>query len=122
VLFSDVNFTIHAGQKVGLTGANGAGKSSLFALIRGELATETGHIDLPAGVTMAHVAQETPPDPRAALQYVLDGDPELREVEAAIAREEAGDGHHLGELHVRMASIDGYAAPADEKWLRREET
>jgi ATP-binding cassette, subfamily F, member 3 len=112
VLFSDVNFTIHAGQKVGLTGANGAGKSSLFALIRGELATETGHIDLPAGVTMAHVAQETPPDPRAALHYVLDGDRELREVEAAIAREETGDGQHLGELHVRMASIDGYAAPA----------
>ena len=112
VLFEDVNFIVHAGQKIGLTGANGAGKSSLFALIRGELATETGEVSLPAGVELAHVAQETPPDPRPALEYILDGDRELREVQAAIAREEAGDGKHLGELHVRMASIDGYAAPA----------
>ncbi len=112
VLFEDVNFIVHAGQKIGLTGANGAGKSSLFALIRGELATETGEVSYPAGITLAHVAQETPPDPRPALEYILDGDRELREVQAAIAREEAGDGAHLGELHVRMASIDGYAAPA----------
>ncbi|MGE3771747.1 MAG: ribosomal protection-like ABC-F family protein [Gammaproteobacteria bacterium] len=112
VLFSGVGFTVHAGQKVGLTGANGAGKSSLFALIRGELSTDTGEVELPAAITLAHVAQETPPDPRPALAYVLDGDRELRELEAAIAREEARGGTALGELHLRMASIDGYAAPA----------
>lgn len=112
VLFSGVNFTVHAGQKVGLTGANGAGKSSLFALIRGELSTDDGEVTLPAGVTLAHVAQETPADPRPALDYVLDGDRELRALEAELAVEEARGGEHLGELHVRMASIDGYAAPA----------
>ena len=112
VLFSGVGFIVHAGQKVGLTGANGAGKSSLFALIRGELTPDTGGIGLPAGLTVAHVAQETPPDPRPALDYVLDGDRELRELEAALAQEEARGGEHLGELHVHMASIDGYAAPA----------
>jgi len=112
VLFSGVGFTVHAGQKVGLTGANGTGKSSLFALIRGELSSDSGEIELPAGITLAHVAQETPPDPRPALDYVLDGDPELRTLEAAIARAETGDGTALGELHLRMAAIDGYAAPA----------
>jgi len=112
VLFSAVNFTVHAGQKLGLTGANGAGKSSLFALIRGELATDTGAVELPAGITLAHVAQETPADPRPALDYVLDGDRELRQLQAAIAQEEARGGAALGELHLRMAAIDGYAAPA----------
>ncbi|MSR15188.1 MAG: ATP-binding cassette domain-containing protein [Gammaproteobacteria bacterium] len=112
ILFSSVTFTVHAGQKVGLTGANGAGKSSLFALVRGELALEAGDIQLPAALTLAHVAQETPPDPRPALEYVLDGDHELRALEAAITREETSGGTHLGELHVRMATIDGYAAPA----------
>ena len=112
VLFAAVSFIVHAGQKIGLTGANGAGKSSLFALIRGELGTDTGEIDLPAALTLAHVAQETPPDPRAALEYVLDGDAELRSLEAALLREETAGGVRLGELHERMASIEGYAAPA----------
>ena len=105
VLFAAVSFIVHAGQKIGLTGANGAGKSSLFALIRGELGTDTGEIDLPATLTLAHVAQETPPDPRAALEYVLDGDAELRSLEAALLREETAGGVRLGELHERMASM-----------------
>jgi ATP-binding cassette, subfamily F, member 3 len=111
-LFSNVSFTVHAGQKIGLTGANGAGKSSLFALIRRELAVEAGDVEVPANLTLAHVAQETPPDPRPALDYVLDGDRELRELEAALAHEEATGGTRLGDLHVRMATIDGYAASA----------
>ncbi len=112
VLFSAVSFTIHAGQKVGLTGANGAGKSSLFAMIRGELGADSGELEIPTHLTLAHVAQETPPDPRPALEYALDGDVELREIEAAIAIEEKSGGARLGELHERMATIDGYAAPA----------
>ncbi len=112
LLFSTVSFIVHAGQKVGLTGANGTGKSSLFGLIRGELGADQGEVSLPSNLKLAHVAQETPPDSRTALEYALDGDVELREIDAAIAREEAGDGKHLGELHERMARIDGYAAPA----------
>ena len=111
-LFSDLDFAVHAGQKLGLVGANGAGKSSLFALIRGELTPETGQVNLAHGVVTAHVAQETPPDPRPAIDYVLDGDVELRFLQQEIAQAEAEGAARLGELHVRMASIDGYAAPA----------
>ena len=112
ILFSAVTFTVHAGQKLGLTGANGAGKSSLFSLIRGELAVETGTIGLPADLVLAHVAQETPADPRPALEYVLDGDIELRALQAALAQAEARGSPDLGDLHTHMATIDGYAAPA----------
>ncbi len=113
MLCTGLTFTIHAGQKVGITGANGVGKSSLFALVRGELAPEGGAIELPTGLTLAHVAQETPPDTRPALEYALDGDQELREIEAAIvAAEEADDGVRLGELHAHLGVIDGYAARA----------
>ena len=112
ILFSAVTFTVHAGQKLGLTGSNGAGKSSLFSLIRGELAVETGTIGLPADLVLAHVAQETPADPRPALEYVLDGDIELRALQAALAQADARGSPDLGDLHTHMATIDGYAAPA----------
>ena len=107
-LFESVTLTIHAGQKVGVVGANGVGKSSLFSLLRGELATDTGELSLPPNTVIAHVAQETPGVERSAIDYVLDGDAELREVEAALA--EAEDGHRQGELHARLEAIGGYTA------------
>ena len=73
---------MHAGHKLGLVGANGCGKSSLFAAIRRELLPDAGSIDLPASWTIAHVAQETAPSDRSAIDFVLDGDRELREIEA----------------------------------------
>jgi len=112
LLFSGLDFTLHAGQKAGLVGANGAGKSSLFSLILGDLACESGEVQLANGVVLAHVAQETPPDPRPALEYVLDGDQELRRLQQALSVAEAQGDAALGELHTRMASIEGYAAPA----------
>lgn len=112
LLFSGLDFTLHAGQKTGLVGANGAGKSSLFSLILGDLACESGAVQLANGVVLAHVAQETPPDPRPALDYVLDGDQELRRLQQALIVAESEGDAALGELHTRMASIEGYAAPA----------
>src|SRR5690349_10119148 len=113
-LLVDAELTVHAGQKVGVVGANGCGKSSLFAAIRGELLPDAGEIDLPARWTLAHVAQETPSTPMPAIEYVLDGDRELREVERALAAAEAPDagdrGHDLALLHQRFDAIGGYGA------------
>ena len=112
-LFDAANLAVHAGHKVGLVGANGSGKSCLFAAILGEVVPEAGAIDLPPAWTIAHVAQETPVVARPALAYVLDGDRELREVESALARVEndpAHDGAALADLHHHFDAIGGYSA------------
>ncbi|MDM7322451.1 MAG: ATP-binding cassette domain-containing protein [Gammaproteobacteria bacterium] len=113
LLFRNANFQIHPGQRVGVTGANGCGKSSLFALLRGELSPDAGDVAYPSNWVVAHVAQETPPDPRPAIEYVLDGDTELRVIERAMAEAEAaGEGARLAELHGRLEAIGGYEARA----------
>jgi len=104
---------LHQGHKVGLTGANGAGKSSLFAMLRGELHPEKGDFEMPASWVVAHVAQETPALPLPALEFVLDGDVELREIEAALIQAEAKhQGELIAELHQRLSDIGGYSARA----------
>jgi ATP-binding cassette subfamily F protein 3 len=111
LLLEDVSLQIHPGQKVGITGANGSGKSSLFALIRGEIAADGGDLAFPGDWVIAHVAQETPSDTRASIEYVLDGDAELRAAEAQIAGAEArGDGEALAHLHGDFELIGGYTA------------
>ncbi|MBT8097150.1 MAG: ATP-binding cassette domain-containing protein [Woeseia sp.] len=113
VLFDNATLQIHPGQKVGVTGANGSGKSSLFALLLGELHADAGSVLVPRDWVIAHVAQETPHDERAAIEYVLDGDAELREVERQIAETDGEkDGERLATLHGRFEVIDGYTARA----------
>ncbi len=109
ILFAEASLQIHPGQKVGLTGANGTGKSSLFELILGSLHADQGEFRRPRDWIVAHVAQETPADTRAALEYVLDGDAELRTVEQGMA---SADGERLAELHARLENIGGYTARA----------
>ncbi|MDR5171717.1 ATP-binding cassette domain-containing protein [Methylobacillus flagellatus] len=112
-LVEGASFQLHPGHKVGLTGANGAGKSSVFAMLRGELHPESGELEIPAHWTIAHVAQETPALADAAIEFTLDGDVELRQVEAALREAEAaGEGEKVGELHARLGEIDGYSARA----------
>lgn len=111
ILFQDAAFNIHPGQKVGITGANGTGKSSLFALVLGQLQADEGEFLCPAAWTIAHVAQFTPQDERPCIEYVLDGDEGFRELETAIADAEAGHkGEQLAELHARYEHIGGYQA------------
>jgi ATP-binding cassette subfamily F protein 3 len=111
VLVRGASFQLHPGHKVGLTGANGAGKSSLFAMLLGELQHESGEMEMPPDWVMAHVAQETPALADAAIDFVLDGDRELRAVEQAIAEAElTHEGARLGELHGRFGDIGGYTA------------
>ncbi|NOT14015.1 MAG: ATP-binding cassette domain-containing protein, partial [Methylotenera sp.] len=113
ILIEGASLQLHPGHKVGLTGANGAGKSSLFAMFRGELQPEKGDFEMPASWVVAHVAQETPALPIPAIEFVLDGDVELREIEAALAKAEANhQGELIGELHHRLTDIDGYSAKA----------
>ena len=112
-LVVDANLQLHPGWKVGVVGANGCGKSSLFALLAGELHAEAGDCEIPASWQIARVTQETPALPDAALDFVLDGDTELRRVERELAAAEAaGDGVAIGHLHTRYADIDGYSAKA----------
>ena len=112
-LFEQVNFTVFRGNKVGITGANGSGKSSLFAAIRGELHPDRGDIEAPTGLKIAYVEQEIEASPRAAIEFVLDGDSELRNVLAAIAEAESRDAAmELAEAHAAYQSIDGYRARA----------
>ena len=107
LLFDSASFQIHPGQKVGLTGSNGSGKSSIFALLRNELLLDTGDVQIPADWVMAHVAQEAPADKRGAIDHVLDGDKEWRDLEAKLL-----DTEHPRFLkhQSRFEEIDGYSA------------
>jgi len=110
-LFEGASFQIHPGQKVGITGANGTGKSSLFALILGKLQADAGDLKRPREWVIAWVAQETPQDSRPAMEYVLDGDQELRQIEARIEQAQSReDGHELAMLHGQFEQIGGYQA------------
>ncbi|MDD1008951.1 ATP-binding cassette domain-containing protein [Pseudomonas shahriarae] len=117
-LLEDAELTLHAGHKAGLIGANGAGKSSLFALLRGELHPDSGDCLLPADWRIAHMRQEVDTLERLAVDYVLDGDLRLREVQRDLAvAEEAHDGVALARLHVELDSADGYTADARARKL-----
>ena len=110
-LFKGASFTIFPGHKVGLTGANGSGKSSLFALVRGELKQDAGEFSLPPGWVIAHVAQETPAVDIPAIDYVMAGDEELARLHSELQQAEAHhDGTRMATLHARLEAIDGYTA------------
>lgn len=114
-LLEAASLTVHAGQKVGIVGPNGSGKSSLFALLRGELDADAGEVSLPPAWVIGHVAQEVAPVATPAIEFVLDGDAELRAVVHALEEAEAdphASGEHLAELHHRFEAIDGYSARA----------
>lgn len=112
-LFSDASLTIHSGWKVGLTGRNGTGKSSLLALLAGELENDTGTVSVPAEWRLARMAQEVPALEQSALSYVLDGNHALREAEQALAAAEAaGQGDAIAAAHDRLQSLDAWSQPA----------
>ncbi|MDD1610128.1 MAG: ATP-binding cassette domain-containing protein [Methylococcaceae bacterium] len=111
VLFANSSFTIHKGQKVGFTGANGAGKSSLFALVKNELQLDEGEFTMPPNLAIAHVSQEMPATDRAAIDYIVDGDAELRRLQQQLViAEQKDDGLKQAELHTALEIIGGYTA------------
>jgi ATP-binding cassette subfamily F protein 3 len=113
LLFSGVSLTLERGWRVGLVGANGSGKSSLLALMAGDLSPDAGNCEIQPGMRMARVEQEAPALERSVLDYLLDADTELRAAEAEIATAEAGDdGEAIAHAHERFARADGYTAPS----------
>ena len=117
-LLEDAELTLHAGQKAGLIGANGAGKSSLFALLLGELTPDSGDCLLPADWRIAHMRQEIDTLDRQAVDYVLDGDIRLRQVQRDLAlAEENQDGAAQARMHSELDSADGYTADARARKL-----
>jgi ATP-binding cassette subfamily F protein 3 len=112
-LFSGASLTLERGWRVGLVGANGSGKSSLLALLAGELAADAGDCEIRPGTRLARVEQEAPALERRVLDYLLDADGELRAAEGEIAAAEAGgDGEAIAHAHERHARAGGYTAPA----------
>lgn len=108
-LLDNASLTIYPGQKLGLIGANGSGKSTLFQLLLGQITSDAGHFDIPKQWRIAHMAQEVGHTTRSALDYVLDGDLELRHLEAAVAANP--DGETLARLYADLENIHAYTAP-----------
>jgi len=121
-LLENADLTLNPGDKIGLIGANGAGKSSLFAMLRNELHADQGEIDFPARWRMAYVAQETPALDRAAVEYAIDGDVTLRALQAELDRLEAmphteENGIAIGEVHSGLADADAYTVQSRAEQL-----
>jgi ATP-binding cassette subfamily F protein 3 len=111
VLFEAATFGLFRGEKVGITGENGSGKSSLLGLVRGDLHPDSGSFDMPPGLAVAYVSQELVATDQAAMEFILDGDAELRALERDMAAaESAAEVVGIGELHARYAAIGGYDA------------
>ena len=113
LLLEHVELDVFPGQRMGLTGANGSGKSSLFAVIAGRLDADQGSVTLPKGTLITEVLQETPDSTLTAIDYVIDGDQSYRSLELKIAQAELdGNGTRLATLHSQMDEIDGFRVSA----------
>ena len=111
ILIAGASLTLERGWKVGLVGANGSGKSSLLALISGELAPDAGDCEVQPGTRLARIEQEAPALEQRVLDYLLDADAGLRTAESEIlAAEASGDGERLALAHEHYAHADGYTA------------
>jgi len=120
VLVEGADVALNPGDRIGLIGSNGSGKSSLFALLRGELHADKGDVEFPARWRVAHVAQETPALDRPALDYAIDGDATLRRLERELAEaEESHDGMRMGEVHAALADAGAYTVRARAEQLLR---
>ena len=113
VLFENARFTFYARHKIGITGSNGSGKSSLFALLLGEMQVDSGNLGIQPGLVISHVAQELPAGSQSAIEFVIDGDVELRDVQNRLnIAQRQEDSDQIGTLHERLGAIDGYSAEA----------
>ena len=117
-LLNHADLTLHSGWKVGIIGANGVGKTSLFKLILGELQLDAGELKMSGNQVIAHMAQEVHSNDRSVLDYILDGDTALRNIQGQIAlAEQENKAERIGELHAQLDNIDGYTAESRAQQL-----
>ena len=120
LLLDSASCTIHAGQRVGVTGKNGCGKSTLFSLIKGEIEADSGTLTMPVNQVIAEVRQETPSETISALDYCLQGDAELIVIQKAIQEAESThQAEKIVQLHEQLGNIDGYTATSRAAKLLR---
>ncbi|MBP1132963.1 ATP-binding cassette subfamily F protein 3 [Serratia sp. PL17] len=109
VLLDNATATVNPGQKVGLVGKNGCGKSTLLSLLKGEMTADGGSYTFPSNWALAWVNQETPALDVPALEYVIDGDREFRQLEAELQlANEKNDGHAIATLHGKLDALDAW--------------
>ncbi len=110
-LVEDLDTTLFSGEKIGIVGANGCGKSTLFQLLLGQLSCDNGEFDVPAKLRIAHVKQETPGLEQSAIDYVLDGDTALRKAQAKLAQaEQDNNGEAIAHAHHELETLGAYDA------------
>ncbi|WP_323666979.1 ABC transporter ATP-binding protein [Pectobacterium punjabense] len=113
VLIDNATATVNPGQKVGLVGKNGCGKSTLLSLLKGEISADGGSATFPQNWSLAWVNQETPALDKPALDYVIDGDREYRQLEAALqTANEENDGNAIATLHGKLDAIQAWTIQA----------
>ncbi|MDA9266675.1 ATP-binding cassette domain-containing protein [Gammaproteobacteria bacterium] len=117
-LFDDVSLTIHHHQKVGLVGANGTGKTSLFKIIKKEIEVDQSTVSFPSDLRISYLAQEVKGTDEIALDYVLSGDANLIDIQKKIEKAEIDENYEiLGELYEVYSSLDGYSAKSKAEQL-----
>ena len=118
LLFQSVSFTIHKRNKVGLVGANGTGKTSLFKMIQGEFESDSGDFNYPPDLRISCLDQEVPGSEELALSYVLSGDHKLANIQNAIKKAEKEEDYAaLGDLHSQFEDHDGFSAKSRAEQL-----
>ena len=118
VLLDGANATIQPGERVGLVGRNGAGKSSVFALLQGALHEDRGELELPAQWRLAGVAQDMPETDEPATGFVLAGDTRLTQCQQQLARaEHSGDGMAIAQAHADLHDAGAHDARARAQTL-----
>lgn len=130
VLLDNTDFVVNPGERVGIVGKNGAGKSTLFSLLQGRLDADAGTVFTPAGWRIASVEQEISDNDRPAREFVIDGDTQLRAIQAERANTPDSNGHRIAELESALIEADAWSAPsraeqllaglgfAPDQWLR----